>query len=1009
MKQLRLLTGLIAILFTGFELSAQTYCSSGASSSIDTYIEFVSFHTISATNTSCATYTDNTSMVASVYKGQTYTLTVRSGDCNGGGAYTHELRAYIDWNNDGDFTDAGEEVLTKSPRSAASTETRQVTIPFSAATAVTRMRVVATEGTAQSCGSYSWGETEDYSLDISSQGRYDADMRGVTADAAGLNGYTQIPFVQAPVFSFESTVRNSGFDTITGVTMNASISGTAYSQAIGVGTMLPAEDTTVNGWNPYVPTAQGAYEFQVVATINETDTLPFNDTTSVVFTVSDTVLARDDSSVTGGLGFNPPYTGEFGHVIDVVSSDTLTSTSFYLSSPAVGTTLRAYVYKSDTAKTSSTSYLYDVNSGLYWNRIDSSRSFTVSTGTGAWYTLLLGCEEGVAVDPGKYMIGVYQLNPNNMSFGYTYSQPTDTGITFYRNAQTDTVWVDLKTSPSTVSNATYMIRANFGVKAVRNLFADTAYYCNGGNVTLKPSGSWDSFTWDNQTRRDSLVVNSQGVYGLMVEDELGCQYMDSVRVLERDPITVNATVSVATCGNSDGMAIAMASGSNAPFTYMWDNGTMDDTVSGIPGGTYMVTATDAVGCTEDASFLVLGKNPVLAGTYTPPTCNGDADGVAQVNVTEGIPSYTYAWQTGGSTSDQLSGLSSGTYTVTVTDSSNCSSSITVSVVDPDSLLLSTSNSTNPSTCGANDGEARVDVTGGVAPYSYFWSNNQNQKRAINLATGTFDVTVTDALGCVRTSTVTLVDPNTPTVAGVGSSVTCSHDLGNVAVTVSGGTPPYNYFWNNNSTDSSQTGLAVGSYNVNVTDSEGCLTEATVDVSGPDHMDVDFQITYGPAGDGDTDVDAVITGANNPYNSYQWKTFNGIFSNDISGATTTTLNDAVNGNYRLVVEDAQGCLDSAEVSVNNISVGINMNVLSENGMMVYPNPTNGKVNIKLEDVSGDLHVKVLDAQGRIIAETNVDSYTGSVIEMNLSNQADGIYFIEVNSSSDRMIQKIHLNR
>jgi len=436
---------------------------------------------------------------------------------------------------------------------------------------------------------------------------------------------------------------------------------------------------------------------------------------------------------------------------------------------------------------------------------------------------------------------------------------------------------------------------------------------------------------------------------------------------------------------------------------------MDDTVSNIPGGYYMVTATDAVGCSEDASFLVLGKNPILAPAYTPPTCNGDADGVAQVNITEGIPSYTYAWQGGGSTSDQLTGLSAGSYTVTVTDSSNCSSSITIDVVNPDSLLLSTSNSSNPTSCGANDGQARVDVTGGVAPYSYFWSNSQNQKRAINLSTGTFDVTVTDALGCVRTSTVTLIDPNAPTIAGVGSSVTCSHDLGTVAVTVTGGTAPYSYFWNNNSTDSSQTGLAVGSYNVNVIDADNCIQQTTVDVSGPDHLDVDFQITYGPAGDGDTDVDAVITGANSPYSTYQWKTHNGIFSSPISGATTTTLADAMNGNYRLVVEDAQGCLDSADVSVNNISVGINLNEISNNGLMVYPNPTNGKLNLSLENVTGDLQIKVLDAQGRMIADRSIASYSGNVIEMDLSSQADGIYFIEVNSSENRMIQKVHLNR
>ena len=156
--------GLIALLSAN--VNAQSYCTSRANSSIDTYVNWVSLGSINYQNSSCATYTNNTALSTVLLKGNTYTLTVRTGDCNGGGTYTHETRVWIDWNNDGDFYDAGEEVLTKAPRSSASTEVRQISVPQGAAIGTTRMRVVATEGTANSCGTYSWGETEDYTVEI---------------------------------------------------------------------------------------------------------------------------------------------------------------------------------------------------------------------------------------------------------------------------------------------------------------------------------------------------------------------------------------------------------------------------------------------------------------------------------------------------------------------------------------------------------------------------------------------------------------------------------------------------------------------------------------------------------------------------------------------------------------------------------------------------------------------------------------------------------------------------
>lgn len=809
----------------------------------------------------------------------------------------------------------------------------------------------------------------------------------------------QTPFSQAQAAIFEATAMATGDSLITGVKVELFVTPGTYVDSFLVDTLQRQQDTTLAFNLPFVPTGPATYNATAVVSMDQLDTVPVNDTARYALLVSDSVLARDDSSVTSGIGNNTPI--EFGHRFTVVAADTVSSVSYYLNTPIVGTSLKIKLYTfSDTAQN---------GNPAPHQAIDSSRTITVTTTTPGWFNAQIGCG-GTVLSPGEYFVSIVQQNPNNMGLGYTTFQTVQDTF-MYVNLKDTTQWrnaFDPGLNPL-VQSITLLIRPNFGRNSEVNLFADSAFYCNQSNVSLKPSGTWDKFVWSNGSAQDSITVSTSGVYALTVTDEIGCQYEDSLVVGPRPAIQYTPSITNATCGASDGKVVANASGSMAPYSFAWSNGSMQDSITGVAGGNYDVTVTDGFGCEVMISNLVLGKNPVIAGSYTPPTCNGDADGKAKVSVVDGIPSYTYAWMGGAGSGDEITGLSAGTYSVTVTDSSNCSATISIDVINPDTLLVSTNNSLNPSNCGANDGTGVASVNGGVSPYSYFWSNGQNQRQNINLSTGTYDVTVTDALGCVRTASVTLIDPNAPSLTGNGSSVTCSENLGAISVTVIGGTPPFQYSWDNGSGDSSQAAVAIGTYNVNVVDAAGCIKVAQAVVQGPDKMDVDFNVTYGPAGDGDSDVDATISGANTPYASYQWKSFDGINTSSIANATTTTLSDAMNGDYFIVVEDAQGCLDSAEVNVNNLSVGIIQNNLSKS-LEVYPNPTRDRVNISLNDMLQEsIDIRILDAAGRIVGENTVHSYNGQVLELDLSNQAEGIYMIHMQSGDKSAVSRVQVIR
>ena len=838
-----------------------------------------------------------------------------------------------------------------------------------------------------------------YELGI--RGEYDAGASALrtasTTPATSFNGYREIPLGQNPSFEFSAKAKNLGDSVITGIKMDVSVLGTSYVDSFLVDTLLIGEDSTsIFPNSAFTPATAGLYRAQAIVTIAENDTVADNDTAYTQIIITDTVLARDDSIASNGIGNNSVI--EFGHKFKVWQTDTMSTASFYLNSPQVGTQVRLRLYTFNDSALAGGLPGPDV-------LIDSSRVLSISSSTASWYSLEIGCG-GHILTPGDYFLSVVQANPTNMGLGYSAtkaSPDTFLYLDFYdgvgfRDGYHSTV------NPL-VANITLMLRSNFGRVGQRNVLADSAMICFEGTGAIRTEKEFDSYTWSNNSLYDSIVVGSPGYYTVNVFDEIGCAYEDSIYVRQLPQMGLSSSSVNATCGNSDGSATALATGSYGPYTYEWSTGATTSGLTGIAGDIYSVTATDTVGCARSEQVTVLGANPTIAGSFTYRTCAGDADGSASVSVTSGIPSYSYIWAGGGS-NDTESNLSAGSYSVTVTDSSNCSATITVTVMDPDTLALSTANSSNPTACGANNGVASVLPAGGVPPYSYTWSNGQNQSNSIDLTTGTYDVTVVDANNCVRTESVTLIDPNAPTVSSVGSTVTCSYDLGNVAVNISGGTSPYAISWDNGSNDSSQTNLPVGIYNVVVIDGDGCVKTATANVDGPDDLDIVFtQSNVG--GQGKADITASIDGANQPYSTYQWRVDNGSTNADVVGETDTVYANAPNNNYWLVVTDAQACVDSATVQVN---VPTGLLELSNNfDMNLFPNPNGGDFQIVL-DVDGKLEILAYDVRGRVIYSETVTNYSaGSEHKLNFVEVPNGMYLISVQHKEGTSFSKVQLNR
>ena len=209
--------------------STPSYCASNATNTIDTEIENVNFNTINQSSVNnCSGYTNYTAVSTNVTKGQTYALTITTGDCDGGSSYSRAFSAYIDWNGDADFTDAGELVLSQG-NSTTTSANANVVVPSNAVTGITRMRIVCTEGGVNGpCGTYTYGETEDYSVNIGAATvSYCASNATSTID-------TEIENVSFNTINQSSVNNCAGFSDYTGVSTNVA-KGQTYTLSITTG------------------------------------------------------------------------------------------------------------------------------------------------------------------------------------------------------------------------------------------------------------------------------------------------------------------------------------------------------------------------------------------------------------------------------------------------------------------------------------------------------------------------------------------------------------------------------------------------------------------------------------------------------------------------------------------------------------------------------------------------------------------------------------------------------
>ncbi|HWB61957.1 MAG TPA: gliding motility-associated C-terminal domain-containing protein, partial [Chitinophagales bacterium] len=427
--------------------------------------------------------------------------------------------------------------------------------------------------------------------------------------------------------------------------------------------------------------------------------------------------------------------------------------------------------------------------------------------------------------------------------------------------------------------------------------------CNGntdGSVTLTVSGGTPGYTysWSNSATTQNLTGVGAGTYYVTVTDNNGCTTVDSATVTEPALLVATGIVENVHCaGGSDGRIDLTVTGGTYPYVYAWSNSQTTQNATNLTAGGYSVTVTDAHGCSATLSFTVTEPTPIQTSvTGTDVTCHGNSNGTASLTVSGGTPPYTFLWSNFQITQN-ITGLSGGTYFVIVTDSNGCTKRDSVFIFEPTPLLV-TDSSSNISCFNANDGTITIFPIGGQPPYSYAWSNGATTQNVTGLAGGSYCVTVTDQSGCSATACATIVNPPILVTNFVVHNTICFGDSnGYIDVIQSGGTPNYTFVWSTGATTQDIDSLAAGTYVITVTDSRGCINVDSAMVQQPAALytsGVIKNVTCHGYNDGAVIITAY--GGTLPY-SYLWSPV---------GVSTQNLYDVGGGNYFVSVTDANGC-------------------------------------------------------------------------------------------------------
>ncbi|MBL7893379.1 MAG: T9SS type A sorting domain-containing protein, partial [Bacteroidia bacterium] len=446
-----------------------------------------------------------------------------------------------------------------------------------------------------------------------------------------------------------------------------------------------------------------------------------------------------------------------------------------------------------------------------------------------------------------------------------------------------------------------------------------------GSVTVNISDGTGPFgyVWSNgvngSTSGSTIILNNvpANAYTLTLTDANNCTSSTNISITEPAALSAAITpVNILCNGGATGSASIIAAGGTPGYTFLWSNGTNGATSVNLSAASYFVTVTDNKGCSLIRSITITEPNSISKPTFivSNTTC-GLNNGAATASSAGGNGTLSYQWSN-GTIGQTASGLSVGTYTLSVTDANSCIKSSTISIANISGPVVTASISTGIN-CNGQSGSVSATITGGTPPYAYVWSDgtagSTTSSFAVlnNITANSYIVTITDANNCVASSIVSITEPSPLVLTIASTNVSCNGlKNGTAGVIVSGGTPTYITSWSNGFTGSVATNLSAANYTVTITDSKGCKKTSTISLTQPNAISTPvFSTTNTTCGANNGSATASSAGGSGAL-TYNWS----------EGTKGPYVSNLTVGCFTLTVTDMNSCTKTGSTCISDVSIG-----------------------------------------------------------------------------------------
>lgn len=592
---------------------------------------------------------------------------------------------------------------------------------------------------------------------------------------------------------------------------------------------------------------------------------------------------------------------------------------------------------------------YPAGTGFSWTQGTNLSSYTIKNpvASPSATTDYLLIATGICIDSLWQRVIVYEPDIDIFVFSDTTICPGGTASLFANSSGTVNSW-EWSSSPSfnpllsmsqnlsvnPMVNTTYYVRARENIcntfvtgtvdVSIHNFsynIVPTQILCPGENtnLTINNQHPTDNLTYQWQptaqiisgaTTNSPLVgPASSTTYYVTITNQMGCTTTNQVQVNIDNIIWASPQITNNLCfGYCQGTASVNATGI-PPYEYIWSNGNNTFNAANLCEDSYSVTVTDGNDCTATIDVIIDAPDELLASFtgVVNPQCDGIGYGSATVSPSGGTYPYSYSWSFGGGTQSTNNQCLVGTNTVTVTDANGCELEESVYMPSPSSLNSSIASFETISCFSVCDGSISVQVSLGLPPYTYNWSNGGSGASISGLCAGPYTVTIIDSENCVNHQYLYLTQPQLLVSSIlISEPILCNGELGDLNANVGGGTFPYTYLWSNGAITTELDEIAAGDYSVTVTDENNCTTESEVSITEPPLLEMDTTIRNmlcNRVCNGQ--ILTFVSGGTPPYN-YNW-------SDDSHAANALNL---CAGDYELAMRDANGCLIEKNFTIIN---------------------------------------------------------------------------------------------